>query len=361
MVQNSTYNSDLYYKSPIAEGMVKLPGQLCPEIRKNVICITEFKEFMLRYTKSDNQNNSGSKSVAENTIADSSWAKIISEGLGHKWSVQTVITPAYRRFTFDDVKHYTNGVCVYLGQRHSDSFGFENVSYNLHRLRAEGQNADYTGMTDAEIFKSIFDRYEEVFSGFKFARAVSYPTTNTATGAIWTQFEREINNVFGRGNTERRRAATREAFFGDKSDTEIRKAIAANYPPAGQITLRQFLHMRWEMVMVGVDAGIGHAMSINGMDTPEREMLLDRPLDIRWLVNGLNHLNGLCPSNVNVQQSRGASQALQDIFGVHIDQRGHVSATNHNQIDFTALLNQLREMFMNWTTADFERWLEQLG
>lgn len=375
MIQSSYTYGTKYDVSGI-EGLYKLET-LCPEIRDSAICIMEFKDYMLGNLEMQEQDylKLQGQDYYKHQAQSYSIQPDVQDIINSMPAIEMKVVRArevesYVRLSFEDLlRTRRNGaepnveqplmaMACYLRQIHSDRYGFENVSQNLHKLRIAAVNANNSGKTDAEIFMSIYERYEAKFPGFRTAGAVPFASRNPplAVDAIRNQFQYELVSTFG--SPRMAMAAQREALFGNKSDSEIRAAIAASYPPAGEITLREFHYMVEEMRQVGVSEGLEYLVMGSIL---VREKMLDQPADIRWLSDNFNHLyNDRFHGGAMYPYIRNAGRALKEIFGVNINSQGNTTATNHNPVDFASLIEQLSGQIRNWTILDIERWIEEL-
>jgi hypothetical protein len=242
-----------------------------------------------------------------------------------------------------------------LGERRDAQYF--NIKVSLSRFMAE--KPDYTGMSDAEKYTAIYDRYKEAFGDFLPAGAISYVGDPQATTSqIWMQFGRELREVFG--SYEAALRANKVAQYGNMSDSDIRAAIASKYPPMNKITLREFHEMTWEMCRVGVDNGLHEVLgsstswgyySNNSVSSGLiREEMLDKPLDLKSLCDAYN---GMLYAG---STTSAAGQVLRELFGVRFDARGNAYSNSPSPMNFEAYVKQWLASHKDWTAEDYENY-----
>lgn len=154
-------------------------------------------------------------------------------------------------------------------------------------------NADYTGMSNAEKYTAIYDKYKYCYGeNFLSAFAYSYPYTgpDDPYSAVQRTFLAELTSEFG--SIEAAWQANKTAQYGNMSDSDIRKVIMDKYPPMGEITIRDFYKMTFEMRTVGVDCGIGGDMDllVKCYDTSGDPLVQERNLDLPVTYEGLRKM-----------------------------------------------------------------------
>ncbi|MDE6747116.1 MAG: hypothetical protein K2J72_10875, partial [Oscillospiraceae bacterium] len=121
---------------------------------------------------------------------------------------------------------------------------------------------DFTGMSDAEIYKAIYEKYQYCYGkNFYYADAISYPMAPSDYddyNKVIRRFEKEVAAALGDdlGNEKHVKAARREALYGDKSDYEVRQAIIDEYDLSDGMTFRELYKMTYDMWKVGLDGGL---------------------------------------------------------------------------------------------------------
>ena len=125
---------------------------------------------------------------------------------------------------------------------------------------------DFTGMTNAEIYKAIYEKYQHCYGeNFFEANAIDYLAMNMERkyGSILRQFEDELSEVFGDAYSSKVQKARREALYGNMKEADVRSAIMEKYMEDGNITLRNLFKALNEMDACGVG---GEMMS--GLNRP---------------------------------------------------------------------------------------------
>ncbi|MCH5194658.1 MAG: hypothetical protein J1F11_11910 [Oscillospiraceae bacterium] len=114
---------------------------------------------------------------------------------------------------------------------------------------------DFTGMTDAEIYKAIYEKYQHCYGkNFYEANAINYLSMNKehTYGDILRKFDDELSEVFGDAYSSRVMKARREALYGNMKEADVRSAIMEKYMEDGNITLRNLFKALNEMDACGV-------------------------------------------------------------------------------------------------------------
>lgn len=230
----------------------------------------------------------------------------------------------------DSLSNYRSATEYYLGQNYyAKYYNYHDIDLKRWQLRISAENADFSGMNDAEKVMAIYNRYNQAFDGFLSSMAIWYPSAgNSATDLIMREYNSELVTVFG--SMEKATAAYRTALYGNMSDSEIREVIAAKYPPIGTITMREFHYMVDEMSHVGVDDKLkyilGEAMANSGCgDILVREDLLDKPFDLQMLCKQYNTMrNAMAKTSSNNVGNSGA--VMRELFGVSFDDWGNAYA-----------------------------------
>jgi hypothetical protein len=172
------------------------------------------------------------------------------------------------------------------------------VTAKNKELKSITANTDYTGMSDVEIYQSIYDLYADAFGGDfldAYRYGVASPISASPYGAYWSELESHFG-VVNRDEVNKRR------LYGDMAMEEIQNTIIAKYPSDGQRTVRDVMQMARDFADIGVE-GMAQTMQAyqlswlwsNGEGpTPERykewEANLDNPIDVGGV---LAHYNGL--------------------------------------------------------------------
>ena len=117
---------------------------------------------------------------------------------------------------------------------------------------------DFTGMSDAEIYKAIYEKYQYCYGkNFYYADAISYPMPPSDYddyNKVIRRFEKEVAAALG--DDKHVKAARREALYGDKSDYEVRQAIIDEYDLSDGMTFRELYKMTYDIWEAGLDGGL---------------------------------------------------------------------------------------------------------
>ncbi|MDE7302200.1 MAG: hypothetical protein K2N60_02645 [Oscillospiraceae bacterium] len=117
---------------------------------------------------------------------------------------------------------------------------------------------DFTGMSDSEIYKAIYEKYQYCYGkNFYYSKAISYPIA-TSEFDDYNKIIRRFNNEVAAalGGEEQVKAARREALYGDMSDYEVRQAIIDEYDLSDGMTFRELYKMTYDIWKVGLDGGL---------------------------------------------------------------------------------------------------------
>lgn len=133
-------------------------------------------------------------------------------------------------------------------------FDFTN-SWEFTKLTAA---EDFTGMSDAEIYKAIYEKYQYCYGkNFYYGKAISYPIPSSEYDDYSKVIRRFNNEVAAAlGGEEHVKAARREALYGDKSDHEVRQAIIDEYDLSDGMTFRELYQMTYDIWKAGLDGGL---------------------------------------------------------------------------------------------------------
>ena len=130
----------------------------------------------------------------------------------------------------------------------------DSTEVKLAKLREIDTNANYTGMTDAEIYRAIWDRYNDAFDGNMPAILIcAHPDSGDTslgngqyTTGILTQFLGEVFTKHGISDEARDEALG----YADMSHEEREAFILKKYE--GKNTTLDFLNMTGELSLSGV-------------------------------------------------------------------------------------------------------------
>ncbi|MDE6594923.1 MAG: hypothetical protein K2K44_02805 [Oscillospiraceae bacterium] len=115
-------------------------------------------------------------------------------------------------------------------------------------------NEDFTGMTTAEKYKAIFEKYQHCYGeNFLEAGAVRYWDSG-----VVKRFNSEIEEHCGAYFGSEIEKAHRELLYGNASKSEVRQKILEKYTEDGNLTVRNLFKAVNEMCLSGVaDDGLG--------------------------------------------------------------------------------------------------------
>lgn len=192
-------------------------------------------------------------------------------------------------------------------------FDFSNSGQYAKLTAAE----DFTGMSDAEVYKAIYEKYQYCYGkDFYFGSAISYPIPPSEYddyNKIIRRFEKEVGAALGDENEVR--SARREALYGNMNDYEVRQAIIDEYDLSDGLTFRELYRMTYEIWEVGLDGGLHNRLDDlfydfstvesrkNCDNVAEREKYLDTKVSGKYLSelqkfydNAMFRGNGILPA-----------------------------------------------------------------
>ena len=204
---------------------------------------------------------------------------------------------------------------------------------------------DFTGMTDAEIYKAIYEKYQHCYGeNFYEANAIEYLNMNIehTYGDILRKLDDELSEVFGDAYSSRVMKARREALYGNMRDDDVRSAIMEKYMEDGNITLRNLFKALNEMDACGVGGemmrglnrptnfGDGVDSIFDSLSQTEsiwaRERNMDKPVTPKLF----QQLQKFCESHVNFccgnpQKVAAINQIIEMCSGGYSSSGGFVS------------------------------------
>jgi len=132
----------------------------------------------------------------------------------------------------------------------------------LAELREAAEKTDYTGMTPAQVFKEIHDRYNDAFDGNILVITTFVLSNGREWGDINSQYNREMDAAFQMLRKEYPGITQVEAFremmgYGDLQVNEVETAIIKKYE--GKDTTFDFMNMMGEMLRSGTLDRMGTA------------------------------------------------------------------------------------------------------
>ncbi len=133
---------------------------------------------------------------------------------------------------------------------------------NSREFDALTEAEDFTGMSDAEIYKAIYEKYQYCY-GEDFYRAydikyIAAPSDYDPYYPVLRRFDKEVMAAcgFDYDNYNKLETLRKEALYGDMSDYEIREAILDKYELSDGMSFRELYHISGELSSVGLDGGI---------------------------------------------------------------------------------------------------------
>lgn len=247
-----------------------------------------------------------------------------------------------------------------MGEEHQNRFidlNGENYYAKLAEVKNAAATADFTGLSDAEKYAAIYDRYAQAFGkDFCQSASISYPADHrTSASEIRFWFNKELKAVLG--SDKKIEAARRTAQYGSMSDQEIRAAIKDKYAPADdEMTLREFYYMVWEMDQAGVADGLSKVLRRTETTTKfVREELLDKPLDLKRLCDTYNMMCAEAFKSSNNYVGIAGS-VIQEVFDVNVNSKGNLY-TQSNLFNSEELMRQIEKKYQSWTANDYKEWL----
>lgn len=192
---------------------------------------------------------------------------------------------------------------------------------------------NYTTMEDTEIYNAIVDEFKNKYGdNFLEHHILHISPTSYEQADIVSKFFLKLEQYLG----DNYKSVARTAQYGDMTETEVRLEIAKKYNYSS-MTLRDFMHMSYEMHCVGVDIGLwnlGESMwsSPNGKyfsGTQEAKnenfsQMLDKPLNINAMMvnaNGMKFANNPSCSNL-------LFDFLSNYFNLRIGNDGYLLTNN---------------------------------
>ncbi|MDE6745739.1 MAG: hypothetical protein K2J72_03765 [Oscillospiraceae bacterium] len=133
---------------------------------------------------------------------------------------------------------------------------------NSREFNALTEAEDFTGMSDAEIYKAIYEKYQYCY-GENFYRAydikyIAAPSDYDPYYPVLRRFDKEVMAAcgFDYDNYSKLETLRKEALYGDMSDYEIREAILDKYELSDGMSFRELYQISGEMSSVGLDGDI---------------------------------------------------------------------------------------------------------
>lgn len=121
---------------------------------------------------------------------------------------------------------------------------------------------DLTGMTKAEKYTVIYEKYQHCY-GENFLQAFERSfTVPAAERDDYTRLQIKWNNELKAefGSIENAEKARREALYGNADENTVRNEIIGKYAQNDKLTFRDLYDMTYEMSLCGVDHGMSDAL-----------------------------------------------------------------------------------------------------
>ncbi len=166
-----------------------------------------------------------------------------------------------QRISFEGLEWHTPEFdeSVQLGIDYARScFDFTN-SGDFDKLTAA---EDFTGMSDAEIYKAIYEKYRhcygENFYRTNYIKYLQPPADYNFYDPVLKRFDREVLSACGLGyeSYDKLENIRKEALYGDMSDYDIRESVLDKYELSDGMSLRELYQISGELSALGLDGGI---------------------------------------------------------------------------------------------------------
>ena len=190
---------------------------------------------------------------------------------------------------------------------------------NSSKFTEMTKNADHTGMSNAEKYTEIFERYKYCY-GEDFLKAFSISYCRSGSNRyeeVYDSFKRELRAAFG--DSAGIEKAAREALYGKMSDSEIRETIRNKYPPAGEFNYFDLYHMTNELNQVGISKHLREIATLSfglyrdkmGIGDPTdyemRNAMMSRPVDTLYVNTLWDYYSYRVKANFPVDPDLGAT------------------------------------------------------
>lgn len=235
------------------------------------------------------------------------------------------ITSNNMESTFSDLDEYI----------HEEPDIYSNRTYYRIEVDQSYERPDYSTMSDGEIYNAVLDEYKYKYGDdFLERRILCLSPVSFAETTMYVRFRRELEKLIG--GSKEIQAAAREAAYGDMTQEEVRGAILQQYSQK-PMTLRDFMHMSYEMSRVGVDVGTRQLASLMQSDPhPNRPRplypktqqeqndyfmsIVDKPLDIASVTL---HLDGIRFANAPSYSSL-TTKFISNLFNNLTESNGYL-------------------------------------
>lgn len=199
--------------------------------------------------------------IRDTSIFDEEGRRIIEiDGEKYDTSVQIADFSKLQLYSFYPTGDYGHDYQVQMGINYNRTCYDGTNRRDYDKLTAA---EDFTGMSAAEIYKAIYEKYQHCYGeNFLDINAIPYvvpPHSEDFYGGLLDSFYNELEVAIG-GTSERQKAC-REALYGDMSDYEIRAAIMEKYSFDGTLTNSDLYKIAKAMDQCGVGGGIHNVLS----------------------------------------------------------------------------------------------------
>lgn len=173
---------------------------------------------------------------------------------------------------------------IKMGMNYNKSCINDENWQDYEKLTAE---EDFTGMSPAEIYKAIYEKYQHCYGeNFIDINAVPYvrPTqSDDSFGKLIDKFYNELEKAVGSSNYADVQKARREALYGDMDDYDVRAAIIEKYKGDDGITNSDLYKITAEMDRCGVGGGM-HSPLKSVLTKDRSQILYNSTLGIKTSV-----------------------------------------------------------------------------
>lgn len=210
--------------------------------------------------------------IRDTSIFDDEGHQIIEiDGEKYDTSVQIADLSKIQLYPFRPTGDYAHDYQIQMGINYNRTCYDGTNRRDYDELTTE---EDFTGMSPAEIYKAIYEKYQHCYGeNFLDINAVTYvrpPQSEDFYGGLLDRFYNELETAIG-GVSERQKAC-RKALYGDMSDYEIRAAIMEKYSSDGTLTNADLYKITKAMDQCGVGGGIHNVLQ--SVLTKDRSQIL---------------------------------------------------------------------------------------
>lgn len=208
----------------------------------------------------------------EKNVANSTNSQTVEIG-GKKYNSGDIqIADFSERYSFYPTGDHEQDYKIQMGINYNKTC-YDGTNWrDYDRLTAE---EDFTGMSAAEIYKAIYEKYQHCYGeNFIDINAIPYvapPYSEDSFRQFIDRFDKEIETAIGSSNYADIQKARREALYGDMSDYDVRAAIMEKYADDG-FTNADLYKITAEMDRCGVGGGIHNPLK--SVLTSERAEIL---------------------------------------------------------------------------------------